>query len=306
MENTIVSMGKICIDLIYSEVERLPKLGEEIFSKGFSMELGGGPTATITTLHRLGVPSKLGVFLGKGRFSQFAQEKLNEYGVNYVDLYQGEELEPLIITSVISTPEDRSFVSYQPQNNDLKHFFASESQVYELYKGCRIAYITLGYDDVWKRLKKEGSILVMDSFWHDDLNFDWYKDIFPYVDYFTPNEQEAPKITGAKTPEDALDILAEYLPSPIVKLSSNGCIMKENGKTLHIKAADQFEKIDSTGAGDAFLAGFLYGIYKGYDTKASVALGNITGGNCVSQIGCLTAQINEEQLLDYYKKYNQE
>ena len=306
MKNQIVSMGKICIDLIYSEVERVPKMGEEVFSKGFTITLGGGPPATMIALYRLGIPVKLGTFLGKGQFSMLAQKSLKEYGINYANLYQGEEQEPLIITSVISSGTDRSFVSYQPESSskgEAETFYATEAQVYELYKGSRIAYITLGYEDVWKKLKKEGSILVMDAAWKDDMHIDWYKNVFPYIDYFTPNEKEAPKLTGTRTPEEALDALSEYIPNPIVKLSSNGCIIKEDGKTVHIKAVQQFDSVDATGAGDAFLAGFMYGIYKGYSTRESVILGNITGGNCVTQIGCLTADMNEETLQNYFTSY---
>lgn len=309
MGNDIVSMGKICIDFIYSDVERLPKLGEEIFSGGFTLTLGGGPPATLVALHRLGIPVRLGTFLGEGQFSRFARNKLEEYKVNYINLYQGSEPDPLIITSVISTGEDRSFISYQPSHSGSsgsETFYATEGQVYDLYKGSRIAYVTLGYDDVWKRLKKEGSILVMDAAWYDDLHIDWYKNIFPYIDYFTPNEKEAPKLTNTATPEEALDVLAEYIPNPIVKLSKNGCIIKENGKTVHIKAADQFDSVDATGAGDAFLAGLMYGIYKGYNTRDAVIMGNITGGNCVTQVGCLTAEMDEETLKSYYSKLRNE
>lgn len=305
MINHIVSMGKICIDLIYSDVERLPRLGEEVFSKGFTITLGGGPPATLVALHRLGIPVRLGTFLGEGQFSRFAQKKLKEYKVNYINLYQGEEPDPLIITSVISTGEDRSFVSYQPGHADSSNtvkFHATEGQVYDLYKGCRIAYVTLGYEDVWKRLKKEGSLLVMDAAWYDDLHMDWYKNIFPYIDYFTPNEKEAPKLTNTSTPEEALDVLAEYIPNPIVKLSRNGCIIKEGGKTVHIKAADHFNNIDATGAGDAFLAGLMYGIYKGYNTRDAVIMGNITGGNSVTKIGCLTAEMDETTLKRYFQE----
>lgn len=302
MANEIASMGKICIDLIYSQVERLPQLGEEVFSKDFAFELGGGPPATLVALHRLGIPVKLGTFLGEGQLSQFAQDKLIRYGVNHVNLYEGKLAEPLMVSSVISTGEDRSFVSYQPKTGSHnKMFDLSETQVYEHYKGAPIAYITLGYPEVWKKLKKEGSVLVMDAAWHDDMDINWYKDIFPYIDFFTPNEKEAPKLTGTKTPEEALEFLAEYIRNPIVKLSKDGCIIKEKGKTLHIEAARQFKSVDPTGAGDAFLAGLMYGIYKGYATKEAVALGNITGGNCVTEIGCLTASLNEQELLDHYK-----
>lgn len=302
MINEIASIGKICIDLIYSDVERLPRLGEEVFSKEFAFEIGGGPPATLVALHRLGIPVKLGSFLGNGQLSKFAGEKLDGYGLNYKNLYKGHLSEPLIVSSVISTGEDRSFVSYQPEKNNRSMFNLTEAEVYDHYKGSPIAYIILGYDDVWKKLKKEGSILIMDAAWHDDMTMDWYKNIFPYVDYFTPNEMEAPKLTGTNSPEEALDFLSEYIPNPIVKLSKDGCIIKEKGKLVHIKAENQFKSIDSTGAGDAFLAGLIYGIYKGYSTREAVAFGNIAGGNCVTKVGCLTASLSEKELHEYYDK----
>jgi sugar/nucleoside kinase (ribokinase family) len=298
MKQSIVAMGKICIDLIFSGVERLPELGEEVYSETFTLALGGGPPATLIALQRLGVPVSLGTFLGQGQFSKFAETQLVSSGVRYDNLYRGDEPEPLIISSVISTKDDRSFVSYQPKTDGTGMFGVSERQVYDLYKGCGIAYISLGYDDVWRRLKKEGAILVMDASWHDDMKIDWYKEALGYVDYFTPNEKEAPKLTGTKTAEEALDFLAEIIPNPIVKLSRDGCIFKENGKTVYEKASEKYQMIDSTGAGDAFLAGLMYGIYHDYSLRDSVRLGNITGGNSVTKIGCVTAEINEKELLE--------
>jgi len=50
----------------------------------------------------------------------------------------------------------------------------------------------------------------------------------------------------------------------------------------------------------------MYGIYKGYNTRDSVILGNISGGNCVTQIGCITADMNEETLQKFYKNFHNE
>lgn len=54
---------------------------------------------------------------------------------------------------------------------------------------------------------------------------------------------------------------------------------------------------DSTGAGDAFLAGLMYGLYHAKPITQSIAYGNVTGGACVQQLGCLTAFVDEPTLL---------
>ena len=62
-------VGYTNIDLIYSGMERLPSTGEEVYSKGFGMHLGGGVPATLINTTRLGVPSKILTFIGKDQFS---------------------------------------------------------------------------------------------------------------------------------------------------------------------------------------------------------------------------------------------
>ena len=81
-----------------------------------------------------------------------------------------------------------------------------------------------------KPLKEAGCTIVLDSAWNDMLSLEWYYDIFPYVDYFIPNAMEAMKITGADTPVQALETLAEYLKNPIVKNGNEGCMYKTNGE----------------------------------------------------------------------------
>ena len=65
--------------------------------------------------------------------------------------------------------------------------------------------------------------------------------------------------------------------------------------------------VDSTGAGDAFAAGFMYGLYYGYDLGDCIRFGNITGGNAVTEMWCLSAEMDEEKLLKYfYEIYGRE
>ena len=56
--------------------------------------------------------------------------------------------------------------------------------------------------------------------------------------------------------------------------------------------------VDSTGAGDAFMSGFMYGLYHDYPLDQCIRFGNVTGGTCVQGVGCLTKYVNEQQLLE--------
>lgn len=61
--------------------------------------------------------------------------------------------------------------------------------------------------------------------------------------------------------------------------------------------------MDATGAGDAFLSGFIYGLYNDFDFRKCILAGNITGGKCVTGVGCLTEYITKDEIKDYLEKY---
>ena len=110
-------------------------------------------------------------------------------------------------------------------------------------------------------------------------------------------------ITGTNTPEEAARVLSEFFQKVVVKLDASGCLIQENGVQQVIPVIPEYVHQDSTGAGDAFLAGFLYGLYHDCSLAECVLYGNITGGKCVTAVGCLTAYCTEAELLEKAARY---
>jgi sugar/nucleoside kinase (ribokinase family) len=295
----VAGFGIANVDFLFGHMPRVPKPGEEIYAKSFSRQLGGGPVATMIQLARLSVPVRLATYVGSGDMSSFVREQLAMNRVPFVNMHMSREAEPLNVSCIISCAEDRALVSYRPQP---EAFRVSEDTVYQFYKGAKVAYVPLEHAYLCKRLKKEGAVVVMDSFWDDQLCMGWYEDVLPYVDYFTPNEVEALKITGAANVEEALYRLSERLPLAMIKLSEKGCVLRRDGVTEYIPGVP-VSYVDATGAGDAFLAGLLYGIFYGLNPADCVRLGNITGASAVTRIGCLTAEMNRMELLDGMERH---
>ena len=160
-----------------------------------------------------------------------------------------------------------------------------------------------GFLPVYRKLHEEGTILIFDMGWDDELSFEKYGDYLRLADYYTPNTKEALKITGRDTPEEALRVLAEYFEHPLVKLDKDGCLILEDGRPRLLRNIPEFTCKDSTGAGDAFLAGLMYGLYHGYPFADCVRFGNITGGKSVTGVGCLTEYVQESELLALREKY---
>ncbi len=293
-------IGSTNIDLLYYGLEKLPDVGKEIYSKGFSLRLGGGVPATLINLSRLSIPVKIATELGGDLFSAFAAEEFEKAGVSALNLYKGRDM-PLNITSVMITADDRTFVSYGHGNVEASDYALETA--YEMCRGAKTVLMqTGGFLPVYKKLKEEGTVLVFDCGWDEAMSLETYAEYLETADYYTPNQKEALKITRTDTPEKAADVLSYYFDNVVIKLDKNGCLGKKNGELFIVPPLANVRCVDSTGAGDAFLAGFLYGLFYDKPFEDCILLGNITGGKCVSQIGCLDGYASEKELMELYNK----
>ncbi len=297
----IAGAGITNVDLLYTGLKRIPEKGEEVYSEGFEMRLGGGIPATLINLARLGIDVKCATALGDDIFSKFAEAEYEAYGIKPVNLNTGDGI-PLNISSALILPDDRSFVTYGKGALE-----ETEDSAERFYNTARSSDITImqagGFLSVYEKLKSEGIKLVFDTGWDDGLSFEKYGDYLRLADYYTPNRKEALKITASNDVYEAAEKLKEYFDEVIIKLDSDGCLYY-NGKDFRIiPSIEEFTHVDSTGAGDAFLAGFCYGLYHGYRAEDSILLGNITGGKAVTKAGALSAYCTEDELILNYNKY---
>ncbi len=296
----IAGFGIANVDFIFGKTPRMPRLGEEIYSGSCTRQLGGGPVATLMLLSKLGIPVRLATYIGNGPLSQYLLEELEKSNLPYTNMLSTSEYDPVTLSCVVSCEQDRGIISYRPDDDA---FFVESQNVYEFYRESKIAFLTLEQKELCRPLKESGAVIVLDTAWNDAMSLDWYWDVFPYVDYFIPNEMEAKKIAGTETAEQALNVLGQYLNTPIIKKGNRGCIYKKCGNTYAIPPFP-VKHVDSTGAGDAFAAGFMYGLYHGFGIDDCLRFGNITGGNAVTEIGCLAAEIDEKKLLEKFRQYN--
>lgn len=283
-------IASLNVDLIYSDFGALPQLGEEIFSNSFSLQLGGGPVVMPVVLSRMGIPCKLGTFLGSDALSFLAKQLLEDEGCkDYKNLYNGDE-SPVVVTSVFSFPKDRSFLSHIGVDA-LK--LLDEHDEYEFLKGAKIAFAPQNENAV-KRLHEDGTTLVYDVGWTPGMKLSDYEHILKYVDFFTPNDKEALQLTDTDNCAAALRALGEVVKTPIIKLGEQGCLALVNGRPLLVPAVEGLKVKDTTGAGDNFLTGLVYGIYNGCDLETCMKYANVFGGYSTTEQGCYKAHITKD------------
>ncbi len=296
----IAGAGATNIDLLYENMPKIPDVGEEVYTNSFSLQLGGGLPATLINLGRLGIDARIATELGNDMFSVFAKEQFEKNNVSPTNLYSGNDI-PLNITSAIILKNDRSFITYGKGTIDPDD--KAKEEFYSIAKGAKICLMAPGgFLEVYKKLKSEGTIMVLDMGWDDDLTFEKYSELLSIADYYTPNQKEALKITGCNNAKDAAYALKKYFDKVVVKVDKDGCIGIDGDEYFFCPSLEQYKNVDSTGAGDAFLAGFTYGLFHDYRLKDCIEFGNITGGKAVTAVGALSAYVNEKELLEIKNK----
>ncbi len=296
----IAGAGATNVDLLYEDMPKIPDIGEEIYTDKFSLQLGGGLPATLINIGRLGIEAKIATELGNDMFSQFAANEYKKAGVAPTNIYKGNEI-PLNITSAIILKNDRSFITYG--KGSIEPDDKAKEEFYEISKGAKICLMQPGgFIDVYKKLKSEGTLMVLDMGWDDDMTVEKYADLLETADIYTPNQKEAVRITGCSNPKDAAYALKKYFDRVVVKVDKDGCIGIDGDEYFFVNSVEEFKNKDSTGAGDAFLAGLCYGLFYDYPLKDCIEFGNITGGKAVTAVGALSAYVTEEELLRYKKE----
>jgi sugar/nucleoside kinase (ribokinase family) len=114
-------------------------------------------------------------------------------------------------------------------------------------------------------------------------------DLLAECDVFLPNESEVARISGVDDPELAISEVAPRTPFVAVKQGSEGASLRWSGRVWH-GSAPAVEVVDTTGAGDSFNAGFLYGFLQGWQPGEVLALALACGSLSTRGYGGTGAQ----------------
>ncbi|MBF0257902.1 MAG: adenosine kinase [Desulfamplus sp.] len=326
----IIGVGSALIDLLINENDSfLVQLGkkkggmtlvtdsdiEEILKKTRNKPLvvpGGATCNTIIGIAKLG--GKAG-FIGK-RGDDF-------YGASYEENLKKLNVKTLFLTSptptgkvlsIITPDAQRSMFTYLGASTELE----SEHITQEMFMDSTIALME-GYLlfkpelmlACLKKAKAAGSVIALDlaSFEVVEASKTTLKDIITeYVDILIANEDEARSYTGFSDEHKALDSLSENVQIAVLKVGPRGsyisykntnCIKSKRAATkgeipyevVRIYAKTDQSPKDTTGAGDLWAAGFLYGIANGYSLEKSGEIASACGYEVCQVVG---AQIPEE------------
>ena len=293
-----VTVGEIYIDHVFSGLLSWPLPGEEIFTRNYLRELGGGAAITACGLGRLGRRTAAFGVVGDTE-SAWIKQRLAEFGV----VSEGLKVMPGSsgVTVSVSVLAERSFYSYAGTNELLADYLSTSEVLEQLKLASHVHFAVPLQRQVAELLLPElkacECTVSLDVGWQPD----WYLkpenlQTCREIDYFLPNRREAEYLTGTDHPEQVLRGLEQLgFTHTVVKLGADGAAIRTGGQMLQVPSP-QIQVVDTTGAGDAFDAGLIDALLDGMDSLHILRRAAACGAFSTRSVGALQGMASRQEL----------
>lgn len=297
--NTITGIGSALVDVLINETDEfLQKLDKKkggmtyvtadeqqaIISASSQAPVivpGGAACNTILGVGNLGGAAKFIGAQGKDEYGDIFENKVRECRVepvlSYFDTPTGKVL------SVVTPDAQRSMFTDLGASSLLDPAGVTS----QMFSGTAIAlvegYLLFNRDLMMaavKAAKEAGALVALDLASFEVVNAS--QDILPelvkeYVDILIANEDEAKAYTGESDESAALEKLSANVTYAVLKVGSRGSYIRHDNTVTRIAPVKGNAPVDTTGAGDLWASGFLYGIANGHSIEKSGQLGSMCG-----------------------------
>lgn len=159
-------------------------------------------------------------------------------------------------------------------------------------------------EELLKAAKEAGAITAADMVLdQSQMSLEDISGAMKYIDYLVPSYHEASYFTGKNTPEDIVREFHERgVKVVVLKMGADGVFASDSEKTYRVGTIAE-QVVDTLGAGDNFVAGFLTGIVDGLGIEDALNFGSAAAAIAVCQYGANGAIKNKQQVLDYLNKH---
>jgi len=287
----LVVVGESFEDLVFFGLPRLPKLGEELKTASFYQTVGGGAIITAVGAARLGLRTSVLSGLSPG-----AVRVLKAEGIGVRNLRRPAE--PPALSVALSTKRNRSFVTFNGVNTALEPRLAvaaprvAARHVHFAFfpAACRT------WLAVVDGLRGRGITTSWDFGWNERLLRDArFTALLAALDYVFVNEQEAAVYARTKSYPAAVPYWRAHARNAVIKLGRRGCRWIAPGRDLRSPPV-RVRAVETTGAGDAFNAGFLFGLLRGRRPAAILRAANFVGAMSTRAAGGIAALPRRREL----------
>ena len=304
----VVCLGILVVDVLAKPVRRIPDWRQLELVDQIEQQVGGCANNTGIGLARLGLTVGAIGKIGTDSFGDFVLKNLTEEGIDTRGVRRDDKVNTSFTFVMISPEGERAFFHYVGANGaltyeDVDFSFVGESRMLHVAG----SFVMPGIDGeptarLLKRAREMGVITCLDTVWNGSINaLETLKPSLPHLDYFLPSIDEARLMTMHESPRDVAGFLLDHGVGTVgLKMGAEGSYLRNKDIELRIPAF-KIDVVDTTGAGDAWIAGFLAGLTKGWDLEKAAILGSATGAICTSAVGTTAGLKGMEETVAFMK-----
>ena len=307
----VTCVGILVADAIARTVNGLPESGKLQLIDKIELFTGGCAMSAAIDMARLGLDVSIIGKIGKDGFGRFMSAALKDEKVNIEGLRIDETTGTSASVVTVDSNGERSFLHYLGANevfgiDDIDYtiiqksgiVFVAGTMLMPKFDGAQCA-------EFLKKVKEMGKFTVLDTAW--DSKGRWMNVLEPcmkYIDLFIPSIEEAAMLSGKEDVEEIADtFLAMGVKTAVIKLGKKGCFIKNlDGEKHLIPTYSKIKAVDTTGAGDSFVAGFITGLTKGWNLYECGKFANAVGTHCVMAAGASTGIKSMEETLKFMEE----
>ena len=288
----VLCLGIMVADVVGRPLRAVPDPGRLVLVDEMSLHTGGCAINAATALARLNLPVEVIGKIGCDAFGDFVLAAMKERGIGVRGVKRDDKVGTSATMVMVEPDGERRFVHYIGANARMK----LEDVDFQMVAGASILHIAgslvmPGIDgeptaELLLKARSAGVITFLDVVWDDTGRWmEVLKPCLPYIDYFVPSLPEAQAMTGLNTPLEAAQMLLDHGVGTVgLKMGSEGCLVLNSKDQIQLPSF-QVDVVDATGAGDAFAAGFIAGIWQDWSLEKTARFANAVGALCVTGVG---------------------
>jgi sugar/nucleoside kinase (ribokinase family) len=213
-----------------------------------------------------------------------------------------DETGPTGVTVVLARPNDRAILTHAGTIADLRTELIDPEHLERARHVHVSSYflqerLTPELPALFERVRAHGATTSVDPNWDPAERWDGgLRDLLGQIDVFLPNETEATRIADLPELGEAVLALAERAGIVVAKAGAEGAVAA-HGERLVRARPPTVDALDTTGAGDAFDAGYLASMLAGDPAERSLAIANACGALSTRAVGGVDAQPTMDEVL---------
>ena len=290
----VCCLGILVADAFGSPIDDIPPKGRLKLFDHMELHIGGCAANTAIAMAKLGLSTAAMGKVGDDVFGTFIVDTLKGAGVDPSGVVVDEEVSTSFTFVVVGSDGQRRFLHTMGANATLceddvhmglvkqaKILHVAGTMVMPTFDGEQTAHVL-------EKAKAAGVTTCMDTVFNDRLD-DYLPVIgpcLPHLDMFLPSIEEAERVAGTSEPKAIVRRLHERgCGIVVVKLGEKGSYVFGEGEEAYVPSY-RVKVVDTSGAGDCWVAGFLAGQLRGGSLVESARFGNAVAAHCVQAVGC--------------------